>query len=459
MIAIKAADALVTAYGAMTPSHIRLGVIAVLALWGASASAAPLATSDRALLLQALKAADPAAVAPLDDEALAAAIRSWARAEAGLRVRPSETDRFWSIEPPRRDLAGEFEAAQRDGRLQTWLATLPPTDPRYRALSAARDRYRRMAQAGGWKALPAGPIPKAGEQSPLVAALRQRLAAEDYDTGRGREPDRFDPELVAALERFQGRHGLVADGVLGRGSRAALDMSAEARVQQIELNLERLRWAPAPLPGDRIELDIAAAEAVLYRAGAPRLRMRAVVGAPATKTPMFASRVETVVFNPPWNVPVSIASKEITPKARKDPTYLVRHHYVLVPTGLQQLPGPDNALGRVKFDLPSPFGVYLHDTPSRGAFARPMRALSHGCMRLEKPLELAEELLAGQGWTPDMVQAAVDAGATRRVALSQPIPLRVVYRTAYVDDAGDLQFRPDVYGWDGKLADALATAR
>lgn len=436
-----------------------LGIIAVLASWAISAIAAPLDSTDRARMIQTLKAADTAAVGPLDDEALTAAILTWARTETGLRIRPADVERFWSTEPPTRNLSQELDSALLEGRLGAWLDAVGPTDPRYRALSRARDRYRRFSQAGGWAILPEGPAPKSGEQGPMAEALRNRLAAENYDVGPGRESDRFDAGLSAALMLFQARHGLPADGVLGRATRAALDAPADARLRQIELNLERLRWSPGIAPADRVELDIAAAEAVLYRAGAPRLRMRAVVGAPATKTPIFASRIETVVFNPPWNVPVSIAAKEITPKVRKDPRYLVRHHYVLVPTGLQQLPGPDNALGRVKFDLPSPFGVYLHDTPSRSAFARPMRALSHGCMRLENPLGLAAELLGAQGWTPQKVQAAVDQGATQRVALARPIPLRVVYRTAFVDEAGDLQFRPDVYGWDRKLDVALAAAR
>jgi murein L,D-transpeptidase YcbB/YkuD len=458
LIVIKAADPPLTACHLMTFRRLRLGVIAAFSVWGASVAAAPLGTSDRTLLIQTLKAADPA-VAAMDDDALAAATLAWARIEAGLRIRPSTVDRFWAIEPPVRNLAGELEAARREGRIPAWLATLPPADSRYRALSSTRDRYQRLAEGGEWTPLPAGPTPRAGEQGAVAQALRLRLSAENYDVGAGREPDRLDPLLVAALQRFQVRHGLTADGVLGRDTRAALDVSAEARLRQIDLNLERLRWTPAPLPGDRVELDIAAAEAVLYRAGMPRLRMRVVVGKPDTKTPMFASRIESVVFNPPWNVPVSIASKEISPKAQRDPTYLIRHHYVLVPTGLQQLPGPDNALGRVKFDLPSPFGVYLHDTPSRSAFARPMRALSHGCMRLEQPLELAGELLGTQGWSAVAVQAAVDARVTRRVALAQPIALQVVYRTAFVDEAGDLQFRPDVYGWDDKLSEALAAAR
>ena len=168
---------------------------------------------------------------------------------------------------------------------------------------------------------------------------------------------------------------------------------------------------------------------------------------------MFASALDAVVFNPPWNVPASIATKEILPKAAKDPGYLSRHHFVLVGGQLQQRPGPGNALGRVKFDLNSPFGVYLHDTPGRAAFAGENRALSHGCMRLEKPKELAEALL---GWTPQRIGQAIDAGSTQRVALARPLPLIVTYRTVIGGHDGTVSFRPDVYGWDEKLMAALA---
>jgi len=227
---------------------------------------------------------------------------------------------------------------------------------------------------------------------------------------------------------------------------------------QIDANLERWRWLPHDLPDDRLELDTGAAEATLYVAGRPALQMRAIVGDPSHKTPMFASRVDAVVFNPPWNVPDSIARKEILPKAARDPGYLSRNGFVRTTQGLQQRPGPGNALGQVKFDLRSPFGVYLHDTPGRASFARRARTLSHGCMRLEQPRELAERLLAVQGWARARIDQAIAAGSTQRVSLRNPMPLFVVYRTASVDQDGWATFRRDRYGWDHKLLAALANS-
>jgi murein L,D-transpeptidase YcbB/YkuD len=215
---------------------------------------------------------------------------------------------------------------------------------------------------------------------------------------------------------------------------------------------------PHALPADRIEVDIAGAEAVLFKANAPSLTMRVVVGDATHRTPMFASALEAVVFNPPWNVPRSIAEAEILPKAAKDPGYLARNAYVWVDGHLQQRPGPKSALGLVKFDLQNPFGVYLHDTPSRAAFQRRNRALSHGCMRLEMPQELAQRLLATQGWTPEAIDRAIDAKATLRTPLKTRTPLYVTYWTAVAGPAGQVDFRPDVYGWDRKLTSALAAA-
>lgn len=165
------------------------------------------------------------------------------------------------------------------------------------------------------------------------------------------------------------------------------------------------------------------------------------------------------MFNPPWNVPAEIASKEILPKEARDPGYLARNDFVQIDGRLQQLPGPKNALGVVKFDLPSPFGVYLHDTPAKALFDRSRRALSHGCMRLEKPQALAEALLGPQGWSSDSVVQAVAAGRTQTTALRTPLPLYVVYWTADLSPEGRVRFRPDVYGWDKELLAALAKAR
>jgi murein L,D-transpeptidase YcbB/YkuD len=257
---------------------------------------------------------------------------------------------------------------------------------------------------------------------------------------------------------FQTRHGLVPDGVLGPGTRAELNAPAEQRLAQIDANLERWRWLP-PLPADRVEVNIAGAEATLYRRGAAQLSMRVIVGDPRHRSPMFASRIDSIVFNPPWNVPASIAVKELLPKEAAHPGYFARNDFHFVDGALQQSPGPKNALGRLKFDFNSPFGVYLHDTPGRAAFGRPNRALSHGCIRLEKPLELAAAILPAAVWAPESIDAAIAAGTTLRVAVAQPIPLYVLYWSVVVAPDGQLLFHRDVYGWDAKLTQALAARR
>ena len=206
-----------------------------------------------------------------------------------------------------------------------------------------------------------------------------------------------------------------------------------------------------------MELNIAAAELALHDPGAPAMTMRAIVGRPDKRTPMFQDRVLAVVFNPPWNVPPEIAAKEIWPKIRRDPGYMRREGFVVRPGGgLQQLPGPRCALGTIKFDLSNPFGVYLHDTPSRSLFAQDSRALSHGCMRLEKPNALAKRLLRGDpDWSEIRIDLALAGAKTVRAPLKRPVPVFVFYWTAFVDDDGQMEFRPDLYGWDRQLLSAL----
>lgn len=440
--------------------------IAPLALTGApsSASAAvepPFSAAERALILPALDdcaAGGPARLGPLDDEGLHSALVDRATIDLGQRVRPSQVDSFWAIEPARRDVAAELDAARAQGRLQGWIAGLAPTDPRYRALAAACRDYAGLVAAGGWDALPEGSTLRPGQRDPQVPPLRLRLAREGFGPATAEDPDLFDEVLADGLRRFQASRSLEVDAVLGPRTRAALNVTAEARLTQIQMNLERWRWLPRRLPDERMEVDIAGAEATYFRGGEPALAMRVVVGDPNHHTPMFASRIESIVFNPPWNVPSSIATKEILPKAARDSGYLARNGFSFVDGRLVQRPGPKNSLGVVKFDLPSPFGVYLHDTPGKSAFSRVDRALSHGCMRLEKPKELAAVLLGRQGAREETVEQAIAAAATSRVALDTSVPLYVAYWTAVVDEAGRTNFRPDVYGWDAKLAAALAAA-
>lgn len=416
----------------------------------------PLTSVERRLIFEAIQAGEEAPSASFDDKTLAATVLRYAHTELGQRVRPSRVDPIWAIEPAPYDVASEFEAALTSGRLNEWLENLRVPHTGYRQLAAERCRYLSIIAAGGWRELAQGPPLKEGVESPLSGQLRDRLAQEGYVLASSNTPNRFDEELVRALKLFQQRHGLLVDGALGRQTRDALNVSAEARTGQIEANLERWRWLPHSLPSRRIEVDVAGAEATLFDGGAPTLHMRVVVGDPRHKTPMFATQVEAVVFNPPWNVPSSIARQEILPRAARDPAYLARNGFDNRDGRLIQRPGPANALGRLKFDFPSPFGVYLHDTPSRAAFTRSLRALSHGCVRLEKPRELAQALLAAQGWTLATIDAAIEAGTTRRIAVQVPIPLYLIYRTAFIDAAGDLNFRPDIYAWDAKLLSALA---
>jgi murein L,D-transpeptidase YcbB/YkuD len=296
---------------------------------------------------------------------------------------------------------------------------------------------------------------RAGSRAPGAADLRQRLAREGYRVGQSTDPGVFDDQLAAAVRMFQMRHGLDADGVVGPGTAQELNVTAEQRLLQIDANLERWRWMP-DLPADRLEVDIAAATATLYVAGLPTLGVRTIVGDPKHRTPMFISILDAIVINPPWNVPSSIASKELFPREAAQPGYLARNDFLRVDGRLQQQPGPHNALGRLKFDLKSPFGVYLHDTPGRAAFGRAERHLSHGCVRVEHPQDLALALLSPGDWTPTRIASAIDSGETSRVAIPRPTPLLVAYWTARVDDDGALQFRRDIYGWDAKLMSALA---
>lgn len=225
------------------------------------------------------------------------------------------------------------------------------------------------------------------------------------------------------------------------------------RLIALDANLERWRWLPLSLPARRIEVDIVAAEVTYFERDTARMRMRAVVGRPHTPTPIFASHIDAIVLNPSWIVPTSIARNELLPRAEADPDYLQSRNFVRTETGLRQLPGPDNALGRVKFDMLSPFSVYLHDTPARDAFNREDRHLSHGCVRLEQPRALASLLLERQGFTEAMVDAAIEAGDTQRIDLVAPTPVYFLYWTS-VAAPGGVSYRDDVYGWDERLVAA-----
>lgn len=455
-----------------------LAVVAALALTLPPAGqAASLGPGDVAALLAAARVAqqdglpapdltsaagralslDPATQAAGEADLAAGAVEL-ATLSHGRLARPATVDREWALAAPYAAQA-DFEAAEAAGQVAAWAGQLRPRGPAYLSLVALRERYGAIVAGGGWAPVGVGPAVAAGRADPRTPALRQRLEIEGYAAGAPADPATptlLDPALSEALRAFQLNHGLAATGALDAATQAALDVPAADRLALIDLNLERERWMPAEPPAARIEVDTAAQTLSLYKAGQPVLAMRVVVGKPDRRTPMFASALDGVVFNPPWVVPSSIAARELYPRERRQPGYLAKHGFSVIRGQLVQAAGPNASLGALKFEMPSPFGVYLHDTPARSLFSRPQRAFSHGCIRLEQPRALAAALLAGQGLSPADIDAAIAAGATRRLGLATHMPVFIVYRTAAADTAGRLVVRPDLYGWDARLAAALA---
>jgi murein L,D-transpeptidase YcbB/YkuD len=387
------------------------------------------------------------------ENALSQAAVNLAQEEHGELANPSDIDPDWALRGPY-DAAADFAAARAGGRVVAWAESLPRRDPAYLALLGALRRYEAIRAHGGWRPLRA--TLARGAKGGAVLALRARLAREGYGGSGGRV---FDGSLAAEIIEFQGRHGLKPSGVLSPETLAALNVPVAARLATIEANLERARWLPQTMPPDRIEADIAGAEATLFQDGKPVLEMRTVVGDTKHETPMFASHVSSIQFNPAWHVPADIAQAELWPKQARSPGYFARHGYSVINGQVVQHAGPKSSLGRIKFEMPNPFSVYLHDTPGHALFAVDSRGRSHGCVRLEKPKELAAALLSSQDWDMDRVQETIDKGDTRWVKPSQTVAVFLVYRTAEAIDDGPAIFRPDLYGWDPKLNAALAARR
>jgi murein L,D-transpeptidase YcbB/YkuD len=232
---------------------------------------------------------------------------------------------------------------------------------------------------------------------------------------------------------------------------AARDRATTNRVRELEVNLERQRWLPRRLPADRVWVNVADARVVLYRADRPVFATRVIVGQDdrQNQSPEFRAIIDGVLFNPPWTIPGYIAAEEILPKLGRDPNYLSRHNMVMLPNGgLQQLPGPDSGLGQLKFEMDNRFDVYLHDTPLKNLFGRDNRRISHGCIRVQNAREFASLLMQQP---IDTINQAIATGSTTRSNLPAPVPVFVVYQTAFVDIDGTLQFRPDVYNRDAEI--------
>ena len=397
-------------------------------------------------------------------------------------VNPVTIEAKWFAQPGELDISSIFENAVRKNTVTESLEKLLPSQDMYGKLKKNLMVYRKLAAQGGWPEMPDGPLLGKGDKDERIVKLKKRLIVSGYLPPTVSEPTPlFDNMLEEAILRFQRLHGLVADGIVGSKTLNALNVSAKKRVRQIELNMERLRWVSRKLGKRYILVNVADFTLDVIDHDYRVLSMKVVVGKPYWHTPIFSDQMTYLVLNPYWNVPRSIAVDEVLPKIQKNPGYLSEQNMKVISGWgenqeeidsativwdamnadtfkyrFRQDPGPKNPLGRVKFMFPNDFGVYLHDTPSKRLFERTVRVFSHGCIRVEKPLDLAEYLLRKDPkWTREKIQAEIDTGTMREVRLPEPINIHILYLTAWVDEDGLLHFRNDIYGRDAKLDEAL----
>lgn len=387
-----------------------------------------------------------------DPGALVTAVAAYAKALHGLAIPKSAMDPNWGMRPAAYDPMPELQAALAQNRVDAWLASLAPPLPEYEPLRKGYLVYLKVAQSGGWQPIPAGPELRPGSRDPRVGLVRARLAFEDASVNGKDAANPYDAALAGAVQRFQHRHGLKETGTVDAPTLEALNVPAVARAAQIRANLERLRWAPRETPASRIDVNSAAGLFDLYLDGQPALHMLAASGKPGDETPIVASKIHTIVLNPTWTVPKEIAQNELLPKGD---AYLSSHNFTQNGDQLVQQPGPDNALGRIKFLFDNPYSVYLHDTPAKAAFDKPQRQVSHGCVRLEKALDLGRLLLSRNAdWPAGKMDEVLAGQDTVSAPVKPTIPVRIFYSTAFAE--GDqISFRQDVYGWDAATLKAL----
>jgi len=403
----------------------------------------------------------------------------------GGRVDPETINPQWVANGRTADIAVVLEAGLTSRDIPGAIETLVPSQYGYRRLREALAKDREVAAAGGWPAIPDGVALQFGDTGGPVAALRARLRVEG-DLGGGEAPPQeynprgFDGEVERAVKMFQERHGLAADGVVDAATRAELNVPVQRRVEQLELNLERWRWLPRDLGRRHIIVNIAAYQLEVVEGDSVVLAMRVVVGRPFNRTPVLSDTMRYLVLNPYWHVPRDIATDELLPKARRSGSYLAQNKMRIFPASgpagsevdptdvdwsamtpnrfpyqMRQDPGPRNALGRIKFMFPNKYHVYLHDTPAGSLFAEAQRDFSHGCIRIQRPIDLAVYLLNDPLWDRDAILLALDSAVDRDLPLPQPIPIHLLYWTAWANRDGTIQFRPDIHSRDGPLLKAL----
>ena len=397
------------------------------------------------------------------------------------KVNPYTLDPNWNFfrELHGMDPAATVQEAIDSPSLTGFLQEMIPRGHSYRQLQAALAEYREIAANGGWPRIPDGPTLRPGDTDERIAVLAQRLAITgDLESIQTFAPmTTYDAFVHEGIERFQARHGIEIDGVIGPATLRALNVPAEERIKQLEVNLERARWVTDDLEGDFVLVNIAGFRAFVIRDRETIWEARVQVGTSYNQSPVFRGEMSYLVINPTWTVPESIATTEMLPEILQDPDFLANGNYEVTnsegetidPSTIDwsqvtesdfgytftQRAGPGNALGRVKFMFPNEHAVYLHDTPNKPLFGKAGRAFSHGCIRIEQPFELAELLLGSAGWDQEQINEVLDSGETTNVSLPEPMPVLLLYWTASVGRDGTVNFYNDLYDRDPAIARSL----
>jgi len=387
----------------------------------------------------------------------------------------------WTIYPSRFNLVRHLSKAIEGGDIGGSLKGLMPAQQGYGRLKTALVVNRAIAERGGWPVIPGDGRLEKGMKSDRVPMLRSRLKVTgDMPAPVDGASDLFDEAVEEAVKRFQQRHGLYDDGIVGARTLRALNVPVEKRIRQIELNLERWRWLPQNLGNPYILVNIAGYGLEVVENESPALTMKIVVGTAFQKTPVFSGKMTYIEMNPYWNVPHSIATAETLEKIRKNPDFFTKESMRVFTAGqngeevspaaidwsqlsennfpyrLRQEPGPRNPLGRIKFMFPNKHSVYLHDTSDPQLFKKERRGFSHGCIRIEKPMDMAEFVMRGsKDWSREKVAAVLKTKETTVAYLPKPIPVHILYFTAWGNGDGTVHFLEDIYRRDVRLEKAL----
>jgi murein L,D-transpeptidase YcbB/YkuD len=394
------------------------------------------------------------------------------------KVKPSSLDKRWNVDP--RGTAPPLEATldeiAKAPAIDTAIDGLRPRHFIYAGLKGALARMRTLAAAGGWPAIPVtGPSIKPGASDARVPAIRTRLSVTGELGAAAVTSDQiYDADLQAAVKNFQAHHRLTDDGVIGRGTLDAMNVSADARVGQLRVNLERARWVVGGLLDTFVLVNLPAFKVYVIRDRKNVWETRAQIGRAARQTPTFRADMQYLVLNPDWTVPPTILAQDVLAGMRKGQNTIAKKNLTIYDDRnkpvdpatidwanatprtfrytLRQPPGPDNALGRVKFIFPNSHSIFLHDTPSRELFAADQRTFSSGCIRIENPLDLARLLLEGHAtWTPTKMQEVLDSKQQQTINLATPLQVLIVYWTASVGATGEVRFAKDVYNLDSAV--------